>query len=356
MNLRIAIVGAGALGLYYGALLAKYGRETGTQVAFLARGDYEILTHRGIIVNSTDGDFRLPASELHIFDSRKPEKLAQDFGPVDLILLGLKTTANSAAYAKLIPPLFNSEHTVVLCLQNGIGNETELARHLPADRILGGTAFLCSNRVAPGEIEHTQHAMVHIAPYLENFRAPCDELRPESIRQLFESSGVDCQVRPNYVEMRWRKQIWNVPFNALCTIHNCATDQLLARPEMPERVAAIMREIIELGRRINSSLLEKNKGLSAAERINCGDYRLSGESEAIIAEQLAKTRTMGAYKPSMLLDYRAGRPIESNAIIAACIAERALHAPGYAIPEIERVARELIDVIRTANATKKDHP
>ncbi|MCR9140996.1 MAG: 2-dehydropantoate 2-reductase [bacterium] len=350
MTVRIAVVGAGALGLYYGGLLAKHRRDgdgktrpnkADHRVAFLARSDYAALGSRGLVVHSTDGDFKLAADELEVFDGADPAALARDFGPVDLLLIGLKTTANAEAYAKLLPPLFHADRTVLLCLQNGLGNEASLAELFPPERILGGTAFLCSNRIAPGEIEHTEHAMIHLAPYSKAFAAPRDALTPEAVRDLFEASGVDCQVRPNYIEMRWRKQIWNVPFNALCTIHNCGTDQLLAMPGMADRVSATMREIIYLGESINAALLERNLRLPAARRINCGEYRLSANTDEIVAEQLAKTRAMNDYKPSMLLDYRAGRPLEYEAIFGACLRERAAYAPDCAIPEIEAIAGEL---------------
>ncbi|MEQ9366075.1 MAG: 2-dehydropantoate 2-reductase [Leptospirales bacterium] len=351
MSLRIAVIGAGALGLYYGALLAKHEGATKARVALLARGDHDALKTRGIKVRSTDGDFAVPAADLNIYDAARPETLAEDFGPVDLILIGLKTTANAEAYPKLVAPIFNERRTVILCLQNGPGNEAALAELFPTRRILGGTAFLCSNRIAPGEIEHTEHALIHIAPYAKAFEAPRRELEPGAIRALFAASGIDCQLRPNYVEMRWRKQIWNVPFNALCTIHDCPTDRLLAMPGMPDRIAAAMREIIQLGDRVNAALGENNANQPPADRINCGEYSLAAKADDIIREQLEKTRTMDAYKPSMLIDYRAGRPIEYDAIIAACLRERDRHAPDFEIPVIERIARDLKRAVQAGPST-----
>ena len=336
MSLHVAVVGAGALGLYYGGLLCKHRDATGVRVSLFVRSDYDALTRRGLIVRSIDGDFTLPPAAFGVY--RDPARLRLDAGPVDVVLLGLKTTANATAYDKLIPPLYDSKYTVILCLQNGIGNEENLARRFEPERILGGTAFLCSNRVAPGEIEHTEHGMVHLAPYLENFQAASAEATPEAIRELFSTSGVDCHVRPNYVEMRWRKQIWNVPFNALCTLYDQTTDQLLATQGMPDRIAAIMHETIELGRRVNAGLEKINPTLPPHQRIRCGEYRLAEDADAIVAEQLAKTATMGAYKPSMLIDARAGRPIEYDTIVAACLRERDRHAPDFRMPEIERLA------------------
>ena len=337
MSLRIAVVGAGALGLYYGARLAQTAGDTDNRVAFLARSDADVLASRGIIVRSIDGDFTLAPDRYETY--REPAELAAA-GPVDLILVGLKTTANQN-YARLLGPLFQKDRSVILCLQNGIGNEAALAELFPRDRILGGTAFLCSNRVGPAEIEHTEHGLIHLAPYARHFSAPRAELEPAAVCERWLASGIDCDLRPNYVEMRWRKQIWNVPFNALCTIHDAATDGLLADQGNRERIAAIMREVIQLGARINERLARENETLSADQKINCGEYRLAAECETIVAEQLAKTETMGDYKPSMLLDFRAGRPIEYDSIIGACMRERDRYAPDFALPQIEQLAREL---------------
>ena len=243
-------------------------------------------------------------------------------------------------------PLWTPGRTSVLCLQNGLGNEALLAQIGGPERakpLFGGTAFLCSNRTGPGEIDHTEHGLIHLAPYLEPPSAGdrAGGLREaENIAALIRAAGVECSARPGYVAMRWRKQIWNVPFSALCTIHDRPTAALLAMPGMPERVAAIMREVITLGCGVHASLHAAAKSVREAG-VYVGEYTLTAEGDAIIAEQLAKTATMGAYHPSMLLDARGGRPIASAAIVDACVGERNTHAPDLAIPEIERIAEEL---------------
>src|ERR1700733_12333578 len=124
----IAIVGAGALGSYYGAKLVRQGVE----VRFLMRGDLEAVRREGLRVREQGEDWKVPAQA---FGS------TAEIGPVDLVVIGLKTTAN-ADLEKLIPPLLH-DGTLLLTLQNGLGNDELLAKHWGAERVLGGLCFVC---------------------------------------------------------------------------------------------------------------------------------------------------------------------------------------------------------------------
>src|SRR5262245_54334306 len=121
--MKIAVIGCGALGSYYGGKLCRDGQE----VHFLLRSDYDVIRRRGVRVSSPEGDFHFNPK-----CARKPEEI----GTADLVLVGLKTTANEA-FSKLLPPLVGP-HTAVLTLQNGLGNEEALARLFPEEQIVGG--------------------------------------------------------------------------------------------------------------------------------------------------------------------------------------------------------------------------
>jgi len=143
--MKIAVVGCGAVGSFYGAKLARGGDE----VHFLLRSDYDVVKRRGVRIVSPQGDFCVKP---------KCARAAEHIGPCDLVLIGLKTTANDQ-FAALLPPLLRPE-TAVLTLQNGLGNEQQLTAVASVDQILGGLCFVCLNRLEPGVIHHIDHGLV----------------------------------------------------------------------------------------------------------------------------------------------------------------------------------------------------
>src|SRR5215510_16499790 len=143
--MKIAVVGCGAVGSYYGARLSR----AGTDVHFLLRSDYEAVRRNGVFIHSPEGDFNARPRW-----ANAPEHI----GESDLVLIGLKTTANDQ-FPRLLPPLVGPK-TAVLTLQNGLGNEEQLARLFPVEQILGGLCFVCLNRVAPGVVHHMDHGTV----------------------------------------------------------------------------------------------------------------------------------------------------------------------------------------------------
>src|SRR5436190_12923028 len=148
--MRIAVVGCGALGSFYGAKLCRAGQE----VHFLLRSDYEVVRRKGVSIRSKEGDFKVRPK-----CAQTPEAI----GPSDLVLVGLKTTANDQ-FSRLLPPLVGPS-TAIVTLQNGLGNEEQLARLFPSEQILGGLCFVCLNRVAPGVVHHLDHGRIVLGEF-----------------------------------------------------------------------------------------------------------------------------------------------------------------------------------------------
>jgi 2-dehydropantoate 2-reductase len=221
-----------------------------------------------------------------------------------LVLIGLKTTANDQ-FPKLLPPLTDSA-TAVLTLQNGLGNEEQLARLFPTEQIMGGLCFVCLNRIEPGVIRHSDHGMVVLGEFQ---RWP--EPRTHDIGGHFRHAGVACKVTENLARAHWEKLVWNIPFNGLGVAAAGGierllssssareippgpcwpTDQLLADAAWSRLVRDLMLEVIHTARALGHEVPE-----SWADK------------------QIDRTRTMGAYRASTLIDFERGQPLELESL------------------------------------------
>ncbi|GAM10823.1 putative 2-dehydropantoate 2-reductase [Geobacter sp. OR-1] len=277
--MRIAVVGSGALGLYYGALLQRAGND----VTFLLRRDYEAVTASGLTVRSINGDFRLE----QVATAFRPE----DIGEVELVLVGLKTFANSS-YRELITPLVGAK-TRILTLQNGLGNEEMLAELFGPDRILGGVAFLCANRGEPGVVHHLGAGRVELG----RFAGVAEEFLAE-VADSFRNAGIECNIVKDLKSARWQKLVWNIPFNGLCALLDTPVDRLLAHPATRSLIRDIMMEVIATA---NSQGLLEPISFEFAEKM------------------LVFSDAMGPYMPSMQIDRQEGRPLELDAIFARAV-------------------------------------
>lgn len=297
-SFRIAIVGSGAIGSYYGAKLAYYGRD----VHFLMRGDVAEIRRFGLRVHSKGENLRVAKVNHHAS--------TKEIGPCDLVLIAVKATSNADLLA-LIPPLLHDK-TMLLTLQNGLGNEEFLAENFGAERVLGGLCFVCLNRVSRGLIEEYGHGHLVIGEF-----SGCPLPRTHDVAWEFKPCGVVCRVALNLALEHWRKLIWNIPFNGL-TITAGGID-----------TAAILAD--KLLRKVTLSLMEEV--IAAANK--CG-YPLPATAAL---EQIKRTEAMGAYRPSTLIDFAAGRSLELEAIWGEPL-RRAL-AAGASVPHWEELYASL---------------
>jgi len=295
---RVAIVGTGAIGGYYGARLA----QAGVDVRFLLRRDFDHVREHGFHVESVAGDFDLP--EVTCAQS------SQEIGPVDLVVVAWKTTAN-ASYKEVIAPLLH-ENTVILTLQNGLGNCEALAELFGARRVFGGLCFICVNRLAPGHLSHTASGQIRIGEF-----QPDGSDRLEQWVKCLSDSGIHCRAVPSLELAQWTKLVWNIPFNGLAISEGGVdTLTLLETPGMEARILRIMKEVqavaAALGYEIEDSFLE---------------------------QQVSVTWTMKAYRPSSMIDFVEGREVEVGAIWRE--PHRRAVELGVDIPEIGRLLSEI---------------
>ena len=228
--MRVGVIGAGALGLYYGALLQRGGHD----VHFLMRRDFQAVSSKGLEVISPQGNF-------HLADVRAYRN-SREIGPVDLVLVGLKAYANDQL-VELTHPLV-APGTTVLTLQNGLGNEEVLATAFDRQQIVGGVAFLCCNRGEPGTVHHLDQGSIRIAEFADG---PSD--RVEQLAATFSQAGIPCEACADLTRIRWEKLVWNIPFNGLCALTGLPTDRLLNCPETRQLITALMQEVIDAANR-----------------------------------------------------------------------------------------------------------
>jgi len=300
--LRIAIVGSGAVGGYYGARLAQHGQD----VHFLMRSDYDHVRTHGLRILSTLGDFDLPDVHAH--------KTSETVGPCDLVIISMKTTSN-ASLPEIIAPLLQ-ESTLLLTLQNGLGNEEFLAGHFGAGRVLGGLCFVCINRTSPGVIEHLAQGQIAMGEFIGTAQP-----RTHAIAEIFRSSRIECKVEDSLMAARWRKLVWNIPFNGLSIVGGgLDTGRILADEGLSHRVKALMLEVMDAASRLGHQL-----------PANLADHMIH------------ETRIMKAYKTSSLLDYLDGREVELESIWGEPL--RQALATGASMTELQRLYDQLKEAL-----------
>jgi 2-dehydropantoate 2-reductase len=282
------------VGCYYGGRLALGGND----VHFLMRGDLDAVRKSGLRVSSPAGDFGL--------DDVRAHGTTAEIGPSDLVIIALKSTSNGQL-DELLQPLLH-ENTALLTLQNGLGSDEFLAGRFGAGRVMGGLCFVCLNRIAPGVIHHLAQGEVALG----EFAGPPLE-RTRALAAEFERCGVPCRVVESLAAERWKKLAWNVPFNGLSiAAGGIDTGRILSDPDLNELARTLMREVIDGAARLGFTMPE--------------------DLESV---HMSATETMGAYQPSSLIDFLAGREVEIDAIWGEPL--RRATAAGAAMPCLRMV-------------------
>lgn len=296
--LSYAVIGTGAIGGYYGAKLARAGK----QVHFLLHSDYEEVRKQGLRVDSCDGDFCLPQVNAYN-DTRLMPK-------ADVVLVGLKST-NEHLLKTLLPPLLH-EKTLVILIQNGIGLEADVQAWFPDTALAAGLAFICSAKTEPGRINHQCYGSINIG----NFSCKDADLIQAVLADFIEAE-IDAH-EVEYYEARWRKAVWNMPFNGMTVALQTQTDRLLKNPATRQLIYEQMIEVI-----------------GAANALG-----VQGLDESFAQKMMQMTDEMVPYSPSMRLDFDFHRPMEIHYIYTRPIAEA--RAVGFEMSRLEMLERELL--------------
>jgi len=294
--MRFAVLGAGAIGAYVGAALARGGAE----VHLIARGEnLEALRARGVRVRSDRGDFEAhpPATD----DSR-------DIGPVDFVFLGLKAH-QYATSGPLLEPLLHDE-TAVVAGQNGIpwwyfhrlagpyeGRRIEavdpggaVSRVIPPERAIGCVAWPGTELAEPGVVEHKEGTRFSIGEPDGSISERCEQFSEAMI-----AGGLKCPIEERLRDDIWVKLMGNVAFNPLSILTRATLADMCGHEETRALVAKIMAESLEIARAVGAGpSVSIEKRLSGAEGV-------------------------GEHKPSTLQDLEAGKPLELAALVDAVV-------------------------------------
>jgi 2-dehydropantoate 2-reductase len=269
---RIAVMGAGAVGGYFGARLAAKSN----QVVFIARGSHlTALRGNGLSVESVQGN-------LHIRDALFADD-PHAAGPVDLILFCVKSY-DTEAVAQSLGPIIDPR-TIILSLQNGVDNADKIARLWKHNLVLAGVVYIASQLFEPGRIKHSaggkivfgaQDGQAHVAT--------------EAVERLLSSAGIACEFSNDIRAVQWRKLLWNAPFCAISCLTRATAKEIVESDSLTKLALACMAEVRE-----------------------AATTKAVALSPELFAETLQFSKGLGDFKSSMLQDLEAGKPLEFEA-------------------------------------------
>ena len=294
--MRIVVAGAGAIGGYIGARLAKVGAD----VVLFARGSHlQAMQAHGLRVVSPDGDFEVTPEVTGDLNA---------IGSADVIFLGVKAHGLTTL-APQLRPLFGRD-TVVVSTQNGIpwwyfqrhGGELEglrlervdpggvIAAAIETSRVVGSLAYFSTEIAEPGVIHHIEGNRI-------SFGEP-DGTRTERTKRIAEAliaAGFRCPVTTRFRHEIWVKLLGNLAFNPISALTGGTLEELARHPD----VSKVVRE-----------LMAETEAVAG---------RLGIELPISIDQRMAGAEKVGAHKTSMLQDFEAGRPMELEAIVGAVV-------------------------------------
>lgn len=296
--MKIIVIGTGAVGGWYAGLLALAGHE----VHAVTPSDYRVIRERGLILRDRKTERTIKLSSA----SAQPQPVSG----CDLIIVAAKSTANDTL-PSTIKPLIEPK-TILLTLQNGMGNVEAFLPIIPAERLVAGLCFVCINRIAPGVIENTLSGYIRLAAA----QGPQNQA-VRTVLDLFSKAGVEVKAEDSLQGILWKKLCWNIPFNGLAiAAGGLTTDKILADPGLRSRARKLMLEV------------------QTAAKLDGVPF-----SDEHLERQFTVTEGMGSYRPSSLIDYEQGRAVEVEALWGE--PWRRGQAVGAAMPELAKLKVEI---------------
>jgi 2-dehydropantoate 2-reductase len=294
--MKILVMGAGAVGAYYGAKL----QQSGEDVTLCARGEnLRVMRERGLEIKSAKGDVKIAV---------KATNAPREFAPYDLILFAVKSYDTESAARQLEGCL--APDGVLMTIQNGVENEDELCRVFPREAVMGGNSRIGADLIVPGVVQHTALGVIEFGE-LDGRETP----RAQRIAEVFKRAGILGELTSDLKTLRWYKLMGNNSTNSVSALTRATLGQMLDDPEGFRLVRTLMLETLAVGR---------------AEGAKVVDERADAQ-----LEQIRKALNAYAIKTSTLQDLEKGKPLEYEAISGAVL--RAARRHGIPVPATETV-------------------
>ena len=287
--MRIAVMGSGAVGGYFGAKLAAAGHD----LAFIARGKHlDALKANGLQVRNPNGDLYVHHGQF----TADPRQV----GNVDLILFCVKSYDTEIAAAAIKPMV--SDRTAILSLQNGIDNPEKLARIYGERRILPAVVYVGAQVSAPGVIAHSTGGRI-IFGQMDG--AVGDAAK--ALAQTMTAAGIPYEASAEIGKVQWTKLLWNAAFCAISCLARANTKQIVESASLTQLALDCMTEVQAAAR---------TRGVQLARQL--------------FDDTIEFSKTLGDFKPSMLQDLEANKPLEYEAFNGNVV--KLLEAAGQPAP------------------------
>ncbi|MFD1848787.1 ketopantoate reductase family protein [Oceanobacillus bengalensis] len=293
--MRIGIVGAGAVGSFFGALLHRADH----QVVFLARGKHlEAMRKNGLIVKREEGTFTLYSTF-----TDDPKNLAN----AELILFCVKSNDTENMAKQLLPIL--SKDTKVITLQNGIDNEERLGEIFGFQRIFSCATYVQTAIEEPGVVNQQGRVALVIGELDHSAREKCSE-----IVTCFNQAGIDATYTGNIFEKKWRKLLWNITFNPLSAISTATVGDILDNKPLRTTAESVCKEAMEVAIKVGipidtdqtMSTIFKNAERARIHQTSMLQDRMSGkqmEVESVCGYVMRKAQELEISVPTIQATY-----------------------------------------------------
>ena len=279
--MKLLLIGAGGVGVYFCGRAASGGAE----VEVVVHSGFEAVKSHGYFVQSIAGDFNFRPS-------RVISTVAECTSDIDAIVLATKVLPEIDRVKLLEIPAGLPSHPPIVLMQNGIGIEEDIAAAFPENEIISVISYVGISRLSPDQIVHRGAGKLLLGKYDSR-----DTVTADRIAGCFRAGGIECTVTDDIALERWRKLLWNLPFNPVSVLAGGVnTAQMCDRAELEALCETLMQEV--------------------AATANAAGVHITG---AMIREQIEYTRKFPAYKTSMLQDFASRRPMEVDAILGNAV-------------------------------------